>query len=78
MKNELREGKEQKKFDERRKNNPLRLIKHGVDSETVHCRICIFSGDGTMKIAKKHAQETGHTVDLYREHWIELTYYKKP
>lgn len=73
----LREGKDQKVFDERLKNNSLRTIKHGVDSEILSCRICEFGGDGTIKEAKKHAKKTGHTIDLYREHWIELTYYEK-
>lgn len=80
MKEELKEGKDQRIFDERLKNNPLRTIRHGLDDVDAHCRICTFSVYGKSEVSKKakvHAQKTGHTIDIYRTHWTELTYYKK-
>lgn len=76
---ELKTGKDQKIFDERLKNNPMRVIKHGIDDETCHCRICNFSDCGKNMLikAKRHAQQTGHTIDVYCETWKEITYYKK-
>ncbi len=75
--NKLREGKNQKVFDKRLKDNPIRIINHGRGEEDYHCRICDFSGIGSMIKAKKHAEQTGHTIDFYRENWTEITYYKK-
>ena len=74
----LREGKDQKDFDIRLKNNQMRIIEHGVEDESFDCRICNFGGTGNINKAKYHAKKTGHTIDFYREHWIEITYYNKP
>ena len=77
---DLKLGKDQKIFDERLKNNEMRTIKHGIDGESCYCRICEFSDIGTKGMfakAGKHAQQTGHTIDIYTENWREITYYKK-
>lgn len=76
----LKEGKDQKVFDERLKNNPMRVIQHAKqpDSEECYCRICGFDESGTniLAKAKRHAQKTGHTIDVYYESWREITYCK--
>ena len=84
MKYKLKEGKDQKVFDDRLKNNEMKVIYHRMDDASAYCRICSFNmnsidGKYTAVIAKakEHARETGHTVDIYREHWTEITYYKK-
>jgi len=73
-------GKNQKIFDNRLKNNEMRIINHGRDDENCYCRICEFSSGGKniLAYAKKHAQKTGHTVDVYYETHREITYYKNP
>lgn len=66
-------------YNERLKN-PMRTVKHGVDSIDCHCRACSFSGFGKENIVKKaryHCEKTGHTVDVYRSNWTEITRYKK-
>jgi len=66
-------------YNERLKN-PMRTIRHGVSDVDCHCRACNFSDSGKENVARKakyHAQKTGHTIDIYREHWTEITFYKK-
>jgi hypothetical protein len=58
----------------------FRRVNHGVskDGYSFHCRMCKFSDYGKSEHkGRKHAQETGHTVDVYREHWVEFTSHKK-
>ena len=77
----LRADKNQKEFDDRLKNNKMNVIKHerDKDAESCSCRICHFSDVGKNMLAKskRHAQRTGHTVDVYYETWREVNYYKK-
>ena len=84
MKYKLKEDKDQKVFDDRLKNNEMRVIYHKMDDASAYCRICSFSMDNIdgkdayiITKAKEHARKTGHTVDIYREHWTEITYYNK-
>lgn len=64
-----------------RLKNPMRVLTHPRDKEAeyCHCRGCGFSGCGRNMLAKakRHASQTGHTVDVYYETWREVTYYKK-
>ena len=68
-------------FEERLRNNKMRVIQHTRDKEeeTCHCRNCNFSdcGKNMLRLAKNHASKTGHTVDVYYETWREVTYYNK-
>ena len=68
-------------FEERLKNNKMRVIQHERerDNESCHCRNCNFSdfGKNMLALAKKHSSQTGHTVDVYYETWREVTYYNK-
>lgn len=64
-----------------RLKNPMRVISHPRDKkeEYCYCRHCRFidSGKNMLAYAKRHASQTGHTVDVYYETWREVTYYKK-
>lgn len=53
----------------------FRNVRHGLEDETAHCRMCDWNDDGigAAKKARIHAKQTLHTVDVYREHWTELT-----
>jgi len=68
-------------FEERLKNNKMRVIQHQRDKneEDCHCRNCSFSDSGKnmLALAKKHSRQTGHTIDVYYETWREVTYYNK-
>ena len=55
----------------------MAVIQHGRDYESYYCRNCDFSDSGikgALKQAKRHAKETGHTVDVYYETWREINY----
>jgi hypothetical protein len=56
-----------------------RRIDHGTTKDVnSHCRHCNWGDLSTSESkAKKHSKETGHTVDIYKERWIEMTCYKK-
>jgi len=54
----------------------FRTVKHGVEEENGYCRHCKKDFTDAKK-AYNHARLTGHTVDLYREHWVEYTSYIK-
>lgn len=58
----------------------FRTVKHGVKDETADCRHCEFSeyDDGAAKKGYRHAKQTAHTVDVFREHHVEYTSYVKP
>ena len=69
----------QDKYKERLKN-PMRTIRHGLEEVSCFCRVCKYSDFGKEEVAKRaryHAKKTGHTVDIYRENWTEITFYKK-
>ncbi len=57
-----------------------RVINHGTQEESYHCRECKSSGFANTATAlvkaKHHSTQTGHTVDVYKETWQEVTYYK--
>lgn len=57
----------------------FRSVRHGVEDESVHCRMCSFNdgGIGCFTKGRAHAKKTGHTVDCYRENWTEYTSYVK-
>lgn len=75
----LRQGKDQEVFDKRLKNNRMRIIQHGRSDETCYCRICDFNeyAGKVLQKAKRHAEKTGHTIDVYYESWREITYYRR-
>ena len=54
----------------------FRTVKHGISQEEGNCRHC-NEDFYTSKKAYAHAKKTGHTVDIYREHWVEYTSYVK-
>jgi len=55
-----------------------RSIRHGLDGQSAFCRHCNKRWyDNDVKKAIYHAKTTGHTVDVYREHWTEYTSYVK-
>lgn len=54
----------------------FRTIEHGIEGEDGCCRMCKETFDSSKK-AYQHAKKTLHTVDLYREHWVEYTSYVK-
>ena len=63
-----------------RLKNPMRTIRHGLEEISIQCRVCGYSDTSEKDISKKareHAKKTGHTVDIYRENWTEITFYKK-
>ena len=58
----------------------FRRCKHPVDGRNAYCRGCTKGWHDTeneMKKAINHAKTTGHTVDIYREHWTEYTSHVK-
>ena len=57
----------------------FRTVKHGLEDENAYCRHCVesFHEKGCAKKAYEHAKKTGHTVDVYREHWVEYTSFVK-
>lgn len=55
----------------------FRTVKHSATEEDGECRHCGKTFDSAKK-AYQHARTTLHTVDLYREHWVEYTSYVKP
>ncbi len=57
----------------------FRTIRHGENEASAHCRNCKESKyDGDVQAwARRHARETLHTVDFYRENWTEYTCYVK-
>lgn len=50
----------------------FRAVKHGLEAENACCRHCKKDFD-TAKQGYSHAKSSGHTVDVYREHWVEYT-----
>ena len=57
----------------------FRLVKHGIDGVTAHCRHCKWrTFDGEVKAkARRHAKKELHTVDVYQTNWTEYTSYVK-
>ena len=60
----------------------FRLVRHGTEGTTAHCRMCDFSLDSckdknVSSRAKLHAFKNKHTVDIYRESHSEYTCYVK-
>jgi hypothetical protein len=52
----------------------MRRVKHGLEEANAYCRCCGYScheGDVPKK-ALTHHRQTGHTIDIYRENWVEL------
>lgn len=60
----------------------FRCVKHSEKEVTAYCRHCRFSLDSVkdknvVQKAREHALNTGHTVDVYRQSWIEYTCHKR-
>ena len=58
----------------------FRRVKHGVDGRSAYCRHCKeswYDTEGEIRKAIYHAKTKGHTVDIYREHWVEYTSFTK-
>jgi len=55
----------------------FRTVKHGIEDINAYCRHCdkSFHGKSADRSARYHARKKLHTVDVYREHWIEYTSY---
>lgn len=79
MKYKLNEWQNQKIFDERLQNNVQSIINYWVETREAHCRICNFRcrWKDSLKKAKKHAEETGHTIDVRSESHKEINYFNK-
>lgn len=58
-------------------NKYFRLVKHGVQDINAYCRHCNWSDHNlsAVNMARKHAKENLHTVDIYRENHTEYTSY---
>lgn len=54
-----------------------RTIKKGIEEESAYCRECKFEAfNSPTAAARNHSRKTGHTLDVYREHRFEITYWE--